>query len=69
MTFGEIAATIMAGLFAVAFAAWAKRLDKALDLLEKIQEQMHKAAVVTESRLTRLEEGARNHWNAWRSMD
>jgi hypothetical protein len=45
----------MAALFALAFAAWARRLDKALDLLEKIQEQMHIQAVRTERRITRLE--------------
>lgn len=67
MTPGEVIAAIMAGLFALAFAAWARRLDKALDLLEHIQEQMHHVAIATEKRLTRLEEGARHHWDAWRS--
>ena len=67
MTPGEVIAAIMAGLFALAFAAWARRLDKALDLLERIQEQMHHVAIATEKRLTRLEEGARHHWDAWRS--
>lgn len=55
MSIGELISAILAGLFALAFAAWARRLDKALDLLERIQEQMHEAAIVTERRLTRLE--------------
>lgn len=52
---GEIVATIMLALFAMAFALWAKRLDKALDLLEKIQADVHARALTTERRLTRLE--------------
>ena len=55
MQFGEIVIAIVAGLFAVAFGAWAHRLDKALDLLEKLQESMHRRAVLIERRLTRLE--------------
>jgi AraC-like DNA-binding protein len=58
MSPGEITATIMAGLFALAFAAWAKRLDKALDLLERIQQDMHRTAMQTERRLVRLEAAA-----------
>jgi hypothetical protein len=52
---GEIVASVMLALFAMAFALWAKRLDKALDLLEKIQTDMHSHALTTERRLTRLE--------------
>jgi len=55
MSVGEIVLAITAGLFALAFGAWAKRLDKALDLLERLQEEMHKRAVLIERRLTRLE--------------
>lgn len=60
---GETIATVMAALFALAFAAWAKRLDKALDLLEKIQASMHRNAVRTERRLTTLEQVARQCGN------
>lgn len=56
LTVGEVIATIMAGLFALAFAAWARRLDKALDLLEKIQQEMHQNAIMVERRLARLEQ-------------
>ena len=52
---GEIVQVVVTSLFAVAFAAWAKRLDKALDLLEKIQASMFKQAIQTERRLVRLE--------------
>ena len=55
MPFGEIILSIVAALFALAFGAWAHRLDKALDLLERLQETMHKRAVLIERRLTRLE--------------
>lgn len=55
MSIGEIVLAVTAGLFAIAFGAWAKRLDKALDLLERLQEEMHKRAVLIERRLTRLE--------------
>lgn len=61
MEFGQIVSVVMAGLFALAFAAWARRLDKALDLLEKIQEQMHKSALKIERRLSRLEVAAVRH--------
>jgi hypothetical protein len=56
LSIGEVIATVLAALLAVAFAAWAKRLDKALDLLEKIQVQMHRQSIRTERRLTRLEQ-------------
>jgi len=52
---GEIVQVVVTSLFAIAFAAWAKRLDKALDLLEKIQASMFKQAIRTERRLVRLE--------------
>jgi len=55
MGFGEVIVSIVAGLFALAFGAWAHRLDKALDLLERLQETMHVRAVLIERRLTRLE--------------
>jgi C4-dicarboxylate-specific signal transduction histidine kinase len=55
LSIGEVIATVMAALFALAFAAWAKRLDKALDLLEKIQAEMHQNAIRVERRLARLE--------------
>ena len=58
LTYGEVAVTLVGILFSVAFAAWAKRLDKALDLLEKIQEQGHQQALITERRLVRLESHA-----------
>jgi len=63
LSVGEMIATIMAALFALAFAAWAKRLDKALDLLEKIQVSMHQQAIRTERRLTILEQIARQCGN------
>lgn len=63
LSVGEAIATVMAALFALSFAAWAKRLDKALDLLEKIQESMHKNALRTERRLTTLEQVARQCGN------
>jgi C4-dicarboxylate-specific signal transduction histidine kinase len=56
MSVGEVIAAIMAALFALAFAAWAKRLDKALDLLEKIQAAMNRQAIRIERRLTILEQ-------------
>jgi len=52
---GELVQVVVTSLFAIAFAAWAKRLDKALDLLEKIQASMFKQAIRTERRLVRLE--------------
>ena len=55
MPFGEIIMSVVVALFAVAFGAWAHRLDKALDLLERLQETMHRRAVLIERRLTRLE--------------
>ena len=63
LSIGEAIATVMAALFALAFAAWAKRLDKALDLLEKIQLSMHQQALRTERRLTTLEQVARGCGN------
>lgn len=51
--------TIMAALFSLAFAAWARRLDKALDLLEKIQQSQHRNELSNERRLARLEQIAR----------
>lgn len=60
---GEVIATLMAALFALAFAAWARRLDKALDLLEKIQSEMHTQAIRTERRLSNLESIARQCGN------
>ena len=56
LSVGEVIATVLAALLAVAFAAWARRLDKALDLLEKIQGSMHRQSIRTERRLTRLEQ-------------
>lgn len=55
MSPSEILQTVVVGLFAVAFGLWARRLDKALDLLEKIQVQMWRRAIRTERRLTHLE--------------
>ena len=55
MPIGEIVLSILACLFAAAFGLWAKRLDKALDLLEKIQADTHHWAIATEHRLTTLE--------------
>ncbi|CAK0777663.1 hypothetical protein CCP3SC15_580007 [Gammaproteobacteria bacterium] len=55
MTPGEIVLSLLAGLFALAFGLWARRLDKALDLLEKIQKDTHDWAIATEHRLTTLE--------------
>lgn len=73
MSVGEIIGALMAGLFAIAFAAWARRLDKALDLLERIQKEMHDAAMVTERRLTRLEgiveRRGHNHGRAFEEYD
>lgn len=55
ITMGDIALAIIGVLFSIAFGLWAKRLDKALDLLERIQQDMHQWAKDTEHRLTRLE--------------
>lgn len=55
MQWNEVLMLLVTSLFAVAFAAWAKRLDKALDLLEKLQVEMHKSALHIERRVTRLE--------------
>lgn len=55
MGVGEIVNAVMMALFAISFAAWAKRLDKALDMLERLQEDMHHRAIIIERRLTRLE--------------
>lgn len=59
MSFGEIALSLIGGFLALAFGLWARRLDKALDLLEKIQEEMHRWARETEHRITKLEAAAR----------
>jgi hypothetical protein len=67
LSVGEIIATVMFALFAMAFGAWAKRLDKALDLLEKIQADMHTTAIRTERRLTRLE-GVAEWWASGRQL-
>jgi len=63
LSIGETIATVMAALFALAFAAWAKRLDKALDLLERIQASMYEQAIRTERRLTILEQIAKQCGN------
>lgn len=55
MSFAEIVVAVVVGLFAIAFGAWAHRLDRALDLLERLQESMHLRAILIERRLTRLE--------------
>jgi len=55
VTIGEIVMSCLAALFSIAFGLWARRLDKALDLLETIQIDMHEVAVRTEHRLTKLE--------------
>lgn len=55
MTPGELALTVIGALFTIAFGLWARRLDKALDLLEKIQKDTHDWALRTEHRLTTLE--------------
>ena len=55
MGIGEIVDAVMMALFAIAFALWAKRLDKALDVLERLQEEMHRRSLIIERRLTRLE--------------
>lgn len=55
MTIGDIVDAIMMALFAIAFGLWARRLDKALDMLERLQQDMHERAIVIERRLTRLE--------------
>lgn len=59
MSPGEIVLATISALFAVAFGLWARRLDKALDLLERIQSDMHDWARKTEHRLTKLETMAR----------
>jgi len=58
LSIAEIVVSLLLLAFAAAFGMWAKRLDKALDLLEKIQEQGHKQAILTERRLVRLESAA-----------
>ena len=52
---GEVALSIIGLLLTGAFGLWAKRLDRALDLLEKIQQDTHKWALVVEHRLTYAE--------------
>lgn len=55
MTPGEIILACISGLLVLTFGLWARRLDKALDLLESIQSSIHSWMVATEHRLTKLE--------------
>lgn len=55
MVTSEIILSILAGVFALAFGLWAKRLDKALDVLESLQDAWFKHALAMEKRVTRVE--------------
>lgn len=55
MSIGEIVLAVFVGLFAVAFGLWARRLDKALDVLEELQTAWFKHALSMETRMTRVE--------------
>lgn len=55
MGIGEIILSVLAGLFALAFGLWARRLDKALDVLEELQTAWFKHALAMEKRVTRVE--------------
>lgn len=53
--FWDVILTLVGAGFTLAFGLWARRLDKALDLLEKLQKEWYKHTLATERRLTRLE--------------
>lgn len=55
MNVPEILQTLVVSLFAIAFGLWAKRLDKVIDLLDRIQAALYKDNIKKERRLTRLE--------------
>jgi hypothetical protein len=69
MTAGEIVLSAISVLFTIAFGLWAKRLDKALDLLEQIQKDTHDWAIRTEHRLTALETATGVRGNHYDQVD
>lgn len=55
MSVGEIVGAVVLALFGLAFAMWARRIDKVLDLLADIRKELHTYMLDMERRVTTLE--------------
>lgn len=58
---GELLLSLVLGLLAVAFGKWASRLDRMVDAVERMKNELHDYIVKMERRLSRVEERVRNH--------
>ena len=61
ITPGEILLSIVLGLLAVSFGKWASRLDRMVDAVERMKNELHDYIVKMERRLSRVEERVRHH--------
>jgi type II secretory pathway component PulJ len=58
---GEILLSVVLGLLAVSFGKWASRLDRMVEAVEKMKNELHDYIVKMERRLSRVEERVRHH--------
>lgn len=58
---GELLLTMVLGLLAIAFGKWASRLDRMIEAVEKMKNELHDYIVRMERRLSRVEERVNHH--------